>query len=429
MSSCCIPFSCWITAGIPSKAGAEKPDATTSRLLRELIAHAYRHSPYYRELFDERGIDWQSIREPADLARLPLLNKATLAAQMSRFPRPDASPGRLRVRRTTGTSGTPLELPVSPEEKTFDLYAWQRVYMQAGLRIHHRQVKFIIPSAAFPKHSLLSALGLFRREYFSTMEPPAAKADYLEKIAPQAVFGHASILGEIARELERCGKKLRVPLIFSTSDMLWPGLRAQISDRLQGEIFDLYGAVETGPVAWECRAHDGFHINRGLVIVELVDDQGLPAPRGHVVCTVLWRKTVPLIRYVLGDLAEWATTPCPCGNAGPRLAALHGREHELFKLPDGGWVSASNLVSVFVGVPGVRHFQVVQQSERRFEYRIVPGPDYAPDSDTVILEHFRGRFGRGIEATVSHVTHIDQLPGSKFTPFISLARQTARKSS
>lgn len=424
MTPSCPPIACWLAAGAGAAGRPEALERSVGKRLRSLLRFACRQSPYYRALFDRLQLDWRAFRGPEDLVRLPVLDKATLMAQM---PELLASPSRGArfARRTTGTTGIPLQLPVTGLERWFDLYAWQRVYRRAGLGLRDRQLKMIIPAGPFPEHRVSSALGLFPRAYLSTLEPAAKKVSFIKRLAPRAIFGHASFLGEVALELERRGERLLIPRIFSTSDMLWPGLRQRIEERLGGEVFDVYGAVETGPVAWECREHDGFHVHSGLVIVEIVDDDGHPAPQGRVVCTVLWRRAVPLIRYALGDWAEWAKDACPCGDARPRLAALHGREHELLRLPDGEWVSASNLVSALLGIPGIRQFQVVQETERQIAYRLVTAPDYPAWGDQRLVAQFQARFMDRLNPVVAHVKQIEQVPGAKFTPFISLRRSRA----
>lgn len=307
------------------------------------------------------------------------------------------------------------------------VYAWHRLYIAAGLRPHHRQVKFVMSDTASPAPERIHVLGFFRRWRISALCPPAAKVEWLKRIRPHAVFGLASVLGEIAQELERRHETLPIPLVFSTSDMLWPNLRAQIKARLGTDPFDAYGTVETGPLAWECPADGTFIVNRGWVIVEILDEQGRPAHRGRVVCTVLWRRTVPLIRYALGDLAEWASAGPGKSPAPQKLARLHGRENELLRLPNGETVSASQLNAVVRTMPGIRQFQIVQESEGQLRYQLETNADYPADGDRQILARFRERFRDALAARIVHVDSIPRAPGAKFSPFVGLDRNPNAK--
>src|SRR5262245_19415504 len=46
--------------------------------LRAILRHSAKHVPYYRRLFRRIGFDPESVREPADLRALPLLDRRTL---------------------------------------------------------------------------------------------------------------------------------------------------------------------------------------------------------------------------------------------------------------------------------------------------------------------------------------------------------------
>ena len=48
--------------------------------LRYVVAHAARHVPYYRTLFDAHGLDPASIRSLDDLQRIPVTTKSDLLA-------------------------------------------------------------------------------------------------------------------------------------------------------------------------------------------------------------------------------------------------------------------------------------------------------------------------------------------------------------
>ena len=55
--------------------------------LRQLVAHAYAHVPYYREVMDSRGISPADIQTVADLSKFPVLARGDVRA-LSRYARP-----------------------------------------------------------------------------------------------------------------------------------------------------------------------------------------------------------------------------------------------------------------------------------------------------------------------------------------------------
>src|SRR5437667_450361 len=74
--------------------------------LRRLVRHAHVHSPYYRQMLDERGLTYVDFNSPDDVAKLPLLDRKTLMATLeSRVA--DAPPYAVITKRTSGSSGEP----------------------------------------------------------------------------------------------------------------------------------------------------------------------------------------------------------------------------------------------------------------------------------------------------------------------------------
>jgi phenylacetate-coenzyme A ligase PaaK-like adenylate-forming protein len=99
----------------------------------------------------------------------------------------------------------------------------------------------------------------------------------------------------------------------------------------------VYAATETGGIAAECALHTGMHLFEDLVLAEVVDADGRPVPPGvtgdRLLVTVLFSRTLPLIRYELTDRVRLATKPCPCGRPFRLLAAVEGRTDDLLRLP------------------------------------------------------------------------------------------------
>jgi phenylacetate-CoA ligase len=100
---------------------------------------------------------------------------------------------------------------------------------------------------------------------------------------------------------------------------------------------DMYTCQEAGYLALQCPDHPHYHVQSENVLLEVVDDQGLPcAPGevGRVLVTSLNNFATPLIRYEIGDYAEVGAA-CSCGRGLPVLKRIMGRYRNLLTLPDG----------------------------------------------------------------------------------------------
>jgi phenylacetate-CoA ligase len=395
--------------------------ARQTQRIRGLIRYAAGHCPYYRNLFAGLGLDPRAIESASDLSRLPILEKETAQAQAEIIASAQSRAGGA-TRASTGTTGRRFVFPVHPIEDAFEGYLWARGYLAHGLRPRRLQAKIALPQNIPRRPHAWQRLGLLRRTYLSTGEPPHAKVEWLQRTRPYSLVCWASVLNEICTALEHTDALIKVPLVFSTSDMLWPELRQRVEHRLGAKVVDVYGAVETGPIAWECPAGGGYHVHSDLVAVELVDEQGRPSARGRVVCTVLWRRAFPFIRYALGDLAEWSTTACSCGSPFPLLTRLHGREEDLVRLPDGTWISGDSLRESFCQARGIRQYQLIQTAPADFLLRVVAGPEFSAETERQIKADFRRQFQNALSIQVRKVEGIQPSPAVKFTPIVTLER-------
>lgn len=402
-----------LAAALPGPgASRSRQLATQQRRLRALLQSAA-DVPHYR------GLPLADIRTAEDLPRLPVLDKATLRARLPDLLRVGAHADALRYERTNGTTGEPLRFPATAAELRFKHALWFAGYQRCGLRPWHRQAKFMIAGSIPTKRWAFQRLGLFRRNYASVSAPTAEKIAWLRACQPDALFAWGSVLTEIALKLADLGDHLDIPVIISSSDALQ---REHVEPRLRGRLSDLYGAMETGPLGWPCPTHGGYHVDDRWVVVELLDDADRPASHGRVVCTVLWRRTVPLLRYDLGDLATWAREPCSCGSLQPRLAHLDGRQPDLLVLANGERFTASVVAATLRSVAGIRQFQLVQLSRTEALLRIVPGPEYDGAATANVEERLRQQFGGVLAVRARLVDHVHRPREEKLSSVVTLER-------
>ena len=84
----------------------------------------------------------------------------------------------------------------------------------------------------------------------------------------------------------------------------------------------------------ECEAGQGGHHQPDLLIVELLNEQGLPVAAGEageVTITTLGVEGMPLLRYKTGDLCIAHEEPCLCGRYTLRLSPVIGRKKQMIK--------------------------------------------------------------------------------------------------
>lgn len=112
--------------------GARLESLRFSRL-RKLLEHAKSSTPYYRDLFARRSFLPEDLKSIADLARLPLLTKADIRANLERLRSEEEAD--LRRFNTGGSTGEPLIFYIGKERISHDVAAKWRATRWWGVDI------------------------------------------------------------------------------------------------------------------------------------------------------------------------------------------------------------------------------------------------------------------------------------------------------
>jgi phenylacetate-CoA ligase len=142
-----------------------------------------------------------------------------------------------------------------------------------------------------------------------------------------------------------------------------------MEETFDGEVFDHYGAEETGNLAWECPTHSGYHINTESAIMEFLNhgEPVAPGQPGEVHVTSLRRMVTPVMRYFLGDVATPLDEDCPCGRGLPMLKDIEGRILDFIMTLDGHTVSPFVILSSLGVVDGLEQYKVIQERDFSIE--------------------------------------------------------------
>lgn len=77
--------------------------------LRSIIRHAYRHVPYYQELFDKQGIKPGDIQTVNDLPAIPVLTKEIIRERYEDLIADNVDQFNPYENMTSGSTGAPLK--------------------------------------------------------------------------------------------------------------------------------------------------------------------------------------------------------------------------------------------------------------------------------------------------------------------------------
>ncbi len=247
-------------------------------------------------------------------------------------------------------------------------------------------------------------------------------ADWLIRFDPHYLLAYPSIIVPLMDTVaKRGGRPPSLEEVRLISEPLDPELQERLSAEWQVRSTDLYSANEVGYIAFRCREQGNLHVQSESLLVEVLDDAGLPcAPgeTGRVVVTSLHNLATPLLRYEIGDYAV-VGEPCACGRGLPVLARVQGRVRNLVRTPDGGryWPVALGRIR---GVAPVIQAQFVQTALDTVELRVVCSRALSAAETEDAIARTRKALRYDFRVTIVAVDAIPRGPTGKFEEFLSL---------
>lgn len=329
-------------------------DAYQADALRKLRHHAYAHSPFYGKF--HKGL------YDAPLQELPVLTKAMMMdnfddlvtdrsvhlrdiqSYMAAAKPDERFLGRYYINATSGTSG---QHGVS----IFDNGEW--ISMTAATFAHYKswmgnrvglasRFKTTTITSTAPFHMSTQGWATLRRlrtplMNLSASTPLPGMVERLNAWQPESLIVFAQV-GRLLADEQLAGRLRIAPRTVSTvAEVLTEETRRRMIQAWGERIFNNYAASECGGIASECDRHCGMHLWEDLLIVENVDRNNHPVPPGvfgdKLLVTALFKRTQPLIRYVLDDSVRMATEACHCGRPFGLIDAVQGRISEILSFP------------------------------------------------------------------------------------------------
>lgn len=398
--------------------------------LRALIRHAYWKVPYYRRIFEERGLTAEDVQIVEDLHKLPILTKDDIRQNSSELIAEDFKKWKPILSVTSGSTGEPLRYYTTKDVASMAWAGMFRSWAWAGHRLGDKRVTFA-GSALVPSHNNNTALTSRLRNLIErnlalspsgvTDETMGRYVEKIRKFKPKYIRGFPSAIYVLAEYVAKKGiEDISPRAIFSTGETLLPSQRDALERVFRCEVFDHYGLYDGGAMIMECPTHEGYHVVVEKAIIEIVN-QGRTVPpgeQGEIITTDLHNYAMPFIRYATGDLATSPNEKCSCGRGLPLVKTIEGRKIDLIVLDSDHAISGLVLTDVLEYIahqrPGaVKQFQVIQEAIGQIVIKVVQGPDYSAGDTDIIVSETRKRVGNSWSVEVQFVDDIPITPAGK----------------
>lgn len=227
---------------------------------------------------------------------------------------------------TTGTSGVPFRVVKSEEDR-----------FRIGAEVWRRRRK-IDPDASPKSLYRLNHTGI-HSEQLNTYNYDVDNIlkiykDIEEKkirwlhVSPNPLKIHANIL------LKYAGYQFdNLKYIECTGNFFSEEQKKLYENVFNATVINQYGSMETWPMAYTC-VNNSMHILDNIIL-ELVDDNNKPITNygevGNILVTCLDLRTMPFVRYRIGDYGKLVENKCSCGVNSSIIELIPGRDVNIIK--------------------------------------------------------------------------------------------------
>lgn len=408
------------------------------RQLKTILCHAAETIPFYADRFAKAGFDPAGDITPDTLRQLPILARTDYQAAAL-----DTAPGVIPADhgqhgpiKSSGSTGRPVTVVKSALSNLFLIatelrgHLWHKRDFSKKLAV----IRYLEKSVAMaPDGREAKSWGPAAELLYLDLGPMVMlniasklkdQADWLIRHNPEYLLSYPSNLQALGEYFEQQGLTLpALRQVCTVSELVSDRLRDTMRRVWNVPVKDLYSCEEAGCLAHQCPDFDHYHVQSENVYLEIVDEDGAPCKTGEtgrVLVTTLHNFATPLVRYEVGDFAEWGT-PCPCGRGLPVITRIHGRHRNRLALPNG--TSEFPYLGEYADyrqiTTAIRQFQFIQHSVAEVEMKLVVAEPLTSEQETKIKELIVRCLGHPFRISVSYHDDIPRSATGKFEEFLS----------
>ena len=401
--------------------------------LKKMVRFAYT-VPLYHDKYKKARVHPNDISVIKDLRKLPLISKEDIKQYY-----PDGiissktSREQLVEIATSGTTGKSLSIYVDMFDIVMGLFGYLRTIREYEINWRKHRLTIIGDFASHTAESGYVTKGLqprlpfdflFRNiQWLDTNDEPKKIIKKINRFNPDFIGGYVGMLGHLALLKEKgFGKNISPKYIAATGAVLDKTLKEFIETTFDAHLFEVYGATETGPIAFECK-QGGYHIMSDLLYLEFLKDD-MPVNSGEagkLVVTKLFGKGTPIIRYdAINDIVSPRYEKCNCDISGEMIQKIFGRDDLSLLLPGGRVLLPSSFSEIYSRVlyglktNKLKDTRIIQHNLTKIEIQIVidgktrgVGPS-VEEIFSLVRKGFQEKVGPEVEIFVKEVKKVSK---------------------
>jgi len=258
--------------------------------------NAFENSAFYKYFYQKHGLGLQSIRDLSDISKIPIVTKS----DVKEFGKDFLTKSKFTVFKaySSGTSGTPLQV-----YRDFSSTIKENAYVHSFQSMHGYKLGDPVVSLrgnldrnTFSYHDKINNV-LYMSSFHLNKDRIDEYYRVIKEFQPKVIRAFPSSMHIFATELYKSGKELRIPIAFTSSEVLHNFQKEIIEKVLNTKILDWYGNAERTVALGQCQ--DSLYRELPLYSHVEVEDN-------HLITTSLINSAFPLIRYKVDDVIRLA---------------------------------------------------------------------------------------------------------------------------
>ncbi|NPA37617.1 MAG: phenylacetate--CoA ligase family protein [Chlorobi bacterium] len=385
----------------------------------DIFKHHLKTNRHYRSLIKGKYEKWED---------LPIMNKDILRIESNKYKYDYAR--KLYVRNTSGSTGKPFTYGLDYLSHTLTWLIIENRYGTLGLSLDDYQARLFGTPISWKERTIEKLKDKLANRYRFDILDLSDKAlekwlNTFRKNKFKYVYGYSFPIVSFANFLKSKNIVLKdicpsLKTVIVTAEMCSPEDEKIISETFGVNIANEYGASEIGIIGFG--NSNNWKVSDELLYVEIVDDNDNPVPDGvvgRVICTPLFNKGTPFIRYEVGDLASVIKT-----KNGKLITNLVGRQEELAILPSGRKAPGDTVFYyVFKEFSNyfneIQEYRAIQKKRDTFEIQMVTDIKPGEKEINFLKRTTENYLEKGLNIKIKMVDTIERTRLGKFRRFIS----------
>ncbi|MCF7872442.1 hypothetical protein K9L97_05405 [Candidatus Woesearchaeota archaeon] len=393
-----------------------------NKKLSALLSFSTHNNTHYKTLIKNTNLKYDERRLYEQIKKFPTLSKRTIKNNYNQLISKNAP--KSKKWNTGGSTGEPLFFIRDNEAfhkitaavfRSWEWTGWKFGDKMYNLWAHPEDLKSSKKLINIIKNYLLNFETLSALDLNKTQ-----LNNYVNKIKKDKKYflrGYASALYVFAKYITDNKIKINSPqAIISTGDSLYPEYRKTIEKAFGCKVFDQYGGRDSSVYAAECKEHQGYHISIETGFLEIVNK--------NILITDLLNKSMPFIRYEVGDLGKQITwKKCNCGITLPRIKKIYGRDCDIIKKPNGENLIVHHFTNLFEWFDSINQFQIIQEMENLLVVKLIVNKKFDEKEKKILIKKLKFVVGKEIKINLQIVNKINLSKSGKRRFIISKIKE------